>query len=69
MNKRTMKALEVLRNGGKIHYHSDTDLRLRDAEGNVVKGFGLSTLNALLSAGMLKAEQVSSQTVYTSMYF
>lgn len=65
MNKRTMKALEVLRNGGKIHYHSDAEVRLRDHDGNIVKGFGLQTLLALLGAVLLKAERTGSQTIFT----
>lgn len=65
MNKRTMKALEVLRNGGKVHYHSDVEVRLRDHDGNIVKGVGPRTLLALLGAVLLKAEQTGSQTIFT----
>lgn len=66
MTKNALKALAVLHSGGRIHYHSDNEVRLRDQGGTTVKGFGMKTLNELRAASVLKATVMGSQTVYTA---
>lgn len=61
LSKRAAKALEVLEAGGKFRKALETqfrggekfEMRLKDAQGQVVKGIGYQTFYELIDAGKL----------------
>lgn len=58
LSAKSQKVLEVLKTGGRIHAHSENEIRLRDSQGDQVKGIGPASLKELLDAGLLTRQQV-----------